>query len=173
MIHQPTLTPAEFRRTPLWQSIAPAIAQANSGAALDTQCAIASRRIVEQAGPNVGVGLVELEFKRSLTHLAWANARIYPWRIAVGLMTPDESVFCVAIGHIETDDARIIGLYPKTGLSAAIHRAERTLIIQGSRLDLWIITAPPNDYRLKRFINECNPPPKPHELNHLTLHRTA
>jgi hypothetical protein len=69
MIHQPTLTPAEFRMTPLWQSIAPAIAHAASGAALEQQFTIAWQRIVEQAGPNISVGLVELEYARSITHL--------------------------------------------------------------------------------------------------------
>lgn len=170
MIHQPTLTPAEFRRTPLWQSIAPAIAQAVSGAALDAQCAIASRRIVEQAGPNIGLALLELEYARSLTHLDWANARIYPWRLCIGLATADESIVGLAIGHTETDDARVIGLHPKNGLASAIHRAERALIIQAQRLDLWIITAPACDQRLKRFYLACNPPKNHDEFKHFALH---
>jgi hypothetical protein len=169
MIHQPTLTPAEFRRTELWQSIAPAIAHAASGAALDQQFTIAWQRIVEQAGPNISVGLVELEYARSITHLAWANSRIYPWKLYLGLGVHDESIVALGIGHAETDDARVISLHRKTELSQPIHRAERAFIIQGPRLDLSIITAPASDYRLKRFCLACNPPEN-HELKRFTLH---
>jgi hypothetical protein len=169
MIHQPTLTPDEFRRTELWQSIAPAIAQADSGAVLDQQFAIASRRIVEQAGPNIGLALVELQYARSITHMSWANARIFPWKLCLGLGMHDESIVALGIGHAETDDARVISLHRKTELSQPIHRAERAFIIQGPRLDLSIITAPASDYRLKRFCLACNPPEN-HELKRFTLH---
>ena len=157
MIHQPTLTPAEFRRTELWQSIAPAIAQADSGAVLEQQFAIASRKIVEQAGPNIGLALVELQYARSITHLAWANSRIYPWKLGLILATPDESIVALGIGHDEAYDSRLISLHRKNELSQPIYRAERTVIVHRYELDISIITEPA-DPRFRRFCTACSPP---------------
>ena len=167
MIHQPTLTPAEFRRTELWQSIAPAIAQAASGAVLEQQFTIASRKIVEQAGPNIGLALVELQYARSITHMSWANARIFPWKLCLGLGTPDESIVALGIGHAETEDARVISLHRKTELSSPIHRAERAVIVYRHQLDISIITVPADD-RFRRFCLACNPPEN-HGYKHFTL----
>jgi hypothetical protein len=157
MIHQPTLTPAEFRLTPLWQSIAPAIAHAASGAALDQQFTIASRRIVEQAGPNIGIGLIELEYARSITHMSWANSRIHPWKLGLILATPNESIVALGIGHDEAYDSRLVSLHRKNGLSQPICRAARTVIAHRYELDISIITEPA-DPRFRRFCTACSPP---------------
>jgi hypothetical protein len=167
MIHQPTLTPAEFRLTPLWQSIAPAIAHAASGAALEQQFTIAWQQIINQASPNVSIALGELFYARSITHMSWANSRIYPWRLCLCLGTPDESIVALGIGHAETEDARVISLHRKTELSQPIHRAERAVIVHRHQLDISIITVPADD-RFRRFCIACNPPEN-HGYKHFTL----
>jgi hypothetical protein len=157
MIHQPTLTPAEFRMTPLWQSIAPAIAHAASGAALEQQFKIAWQRIIKQASPNIDIGLIELEYARSITHMSWANSRIYPWKLGLILATPNESIVALGIGHDEAYDSRLVSLHRKNGLSQPIYRAARTVIAHRYELDISIITEPA-DPRFRRFCTACSPP---------------
>lgn len=156
MIHQPTLTPAEFRRTPLWQSIAPAIAHATSGAALAQQHSIAASRLIKQAGANLGMALVELDYACARTKLGWTNQRTYPW-LLLFVPSEDESIISFELGHAETYQTLVLGEHPRNGLSIPLFRAERTLIHQARQIDLALIHTDPSDARQRRFLAACNP----------------